>query len=161
MVNKPDIFCQGFLSQTLTVHSAAGEGRVPSFIPLYHLHFLLNIQTFICNFAYEMTITYFKSQRLRLPDCYSMRFTIFLNYHLIYWVMMQSVLVYSMIWVEVFVRAIWHGKPVDLNSHLLSPLYYKLTGERPEQADKVVQKTDNMQDFWKSMCYIRLWCNLL
>ena len=28
-------------------------------IPLYHFHPLTNIQTFICNFAREMTITYF------------------------------------------------------------------------------------------------------
>ena len=31
----------------------------PSVIPLYHFHSLTNIHTFICNFAYEMTITYF------------------------------------------------------------------------------------------------------
>ena len=34
-----------------------GEG--PSFIPLYHFHPLTNIETFICNFACEMTITHF------------------------------------------------------------------------------------------------------
>ena len=45
---------KGFLSQTLTTHRAGGEGRGPSFIPLYHLHPLMNIQTFICNFACEM-----------------------------------------------------------------------------------------------------------
>ena len=28
-------FCQGFFSRTLTTHRAAGEGRGPSFIPLY------------------------------------------------------------------------------------------------------------------------------
>ena len=50
---------QGFLSQTLTTHRTAGEGRGPSFIPIYHFHPLTNIQTFICNFACEMTITYF------------------------------------------------------------------------------------------------------
>ena len=52
-------FLSGFLSQTLTTHRTAGEGRGPSFIPLYHFHLLTNIQTFICNFACEMTITYF------------------------------------------------------------------------------------------------------
>ena len=49
---------QDFPSQTLTNHRTAGEGRGPSFIPLYHFHRLTNIQTFICNFACEMTITY-------------------------------------------------------------------------------------------------------
>ena len=44
-------FYQDFLSQTLTIHRTAGEKRGPSFIPLYDLHRLMNIQTFICNFA--------------------------------------------------------------------------------------------------------------
>ena len=41
-------FYQGFLSRTLATHSIAGEGRGPSFIPLYQFHPLTNIQTFIC-----------------------------------------------------------------------------------------------------------------
>ena len=52
-------FYQDFLSQTLATHRTAGEGRGPSINPLYHFHPLTNIQTFICNFACEMTITYF------------------------------------------------------------------------------------------------------
>ena len=52
-------FYQGFPSRTLATHRTAREGRGPSFIPLYHFHPLTNIQTFICNFACEMTITYF------------------------------------------------------------------------------------------------------
>ena len=52
-------FYQGFFSRTLTTHRTAGEGRRPFSIPLYHLHPLTNIQAFICNFACEMTITYF------------------------------------------------------------------------------------------------------
>ena len=50
-------FYQGFLSQTLTTHRTAGEGRGPLFIPIYHFHPLTNIQTFMCNFVREMTIT--------------------------------------------------------------------------------------------------------
>ena len=58
-------FYQGFLSWRLTTHRTAGKGRWPSFVPLYHFHPLTNIQTFICNFACEMTITsYFHSHRL-------------------------------------------------------------------------------------------------
>ena len=34
----------GFSSQTLTIHRTAGEGRRPSFIPLYHFHPLTNIE---------------------------------------------------------------------------------------------------------------------
>ena len=52
---KRFFFYQGFLSWTLTTQRIAGEGRGPSFIPLYHFHPLTNIQTFICNFACEMT----------------------------------------------------------------------------------------------------------
>ena len=52
-------FYQGFFSRTLATHRTAGEGRGPSFIPLYYFHPLTNIQTFICNFVCEMTITYF------------------------------------------------------------------------------------------------------
>ena len=52
-------FYQGLLSRTLTTHRTAGEGRWPSFVPLYHFHPHTNIQTFSCNFACEMTITYF------------------------------------------------------------------------------------------------------
>ena len=52
-------FYQGFLSQTLTTHRTAEEGKGPSFIPLYHFHSLTNIQAFSCNFVCEMTITYF------------------------------------------------------------------------------------------------------
>ena len=48
-------FYQGFLSRTLTTHRTAGEGRGPFFISLYHFHPRTNIQTFICNFACEMT----------------------------------------------------------------------------------------------------------
>ena len=33
--------------------------------------------------------------------------------------------VYLMIWFYVFVTVNWHGKPIDLNSHRLSPLYYR------------------------------------
>ena len=52
-------FYQGFLSWIMMTHRTAREERGPSSIPLYHFHPLTNIQTFICNFACEMTITYF------------------------------------------------------------------------------------------------------
>ena len=52
-------FLSGFSSQTLTIHRTAGEGKGPSFIPLYHFHPPTNVETFICNFAFEMTIRYF------------------------------------------------------------------------------------------------------
>ena len=52
-------FYQSFLSRTLSNHRTAGEEKGLSFIPLYRFHPLTNIQTFIFNFACEMTITSF------------------------------------------------------------------------------------------------------
>ena len=52
-------FLSEFSSQTLSIYRTAGEGRGPSSTPLCHFHQLTNIETFICNFACEMTITYF------------------------------------------------------------------------------------------------------
>ena len=59
-IHYPQFFLSAFFfSRTLTTHRTAEEGRGPFFIPLYHFHPLTNVQTFICNFACEMTITYF------------------------------------------------------------------------------------------------------
>ena len=57
--NLSFFFCQGFLHRHRTIHRTAEEGRGPFFIPLYHFHPLTNIETLICNFACEMTTTYF------------------------------------------------------------------------------------------------------
>ena len=54
-------FYQAFASQLLKIQRAAGKGRGPCFIPICHFHPLTNIETFICNFACEMTDTYFQS----------------------------------------------------------------------------------------------------
>ena len=78
-------FYRDFLSQTLAIHRTAGEGRGPSFIPLCHFHLLRNLQTFICNFACEMTIAHFYLHPRYFPDCCLMRFTTLLNYHLSDW----------------------------------------------------------------------------
>ena len=51
-------FYKGFRSRTLTTDRTAGEGRGPSFVPLYQFHPLTSIQTFICIFSREMAITY-------------------------------------------------------------------------------------------------------
>ena len=48
-----------FLSRFSFTDTDKSKGRGPFFIPLYHFHPLTNIQTFICNFAREMTIAYF------------------------------------------------------------------------------------------------------
>ena len=83
-VTISELFFPLEFSFTDTEDSQDSKGREgPSFIPLYHFHPLTKSQTFICNFACEMIITYFQSHRLYLPDCYSMRFTTLSNYHLI------------------------------------------------------------------------------
>ena len=131
-------FYQGFLSQTLTIHRTAGEGRGPSFIPLCHFHPLTNIEIFICNFACEMTIAYFyrnacvyqTANRWDLPP-----------YRITIWVMdwWCNICLFTW-WIDsrFSITAIWHEKPVDLNSHPLSPLYYKRI-DKPS----VDQWTDN------------------
>ena len=48
LLGKPFFFYQGFLSRTLTIHRIAGEGRGPSFIPLYHFYPLTNIYLKLC-----------------------------------------------------------------------------------------------------------------
>ena len=52
-------FYQIVLSQTLMIHRTARQGRGLCIVPLYHFHPLKKNQTLICNFTYEMTITYF------------------------------------------------------------------------------------------------------
>ena len=96
--SKYIFFVSAFSSQTLTIHRTAGEERGPSFISLYHFHPLKNIDTLICNFACGTSITYFYSQRLCLPDCYTIRFTTLSNYHLGDWLMMQCLFSYLMNW---------------------------------------------------------------
>ena len=67
-------FLSDFLSQTLTIHRTAEEGRGPSFILLYHFYPLMKIETCICNFSCEMTIMYFFENlvftRLLLDEIY-------------------------------------------------------------------------------------------
>ena len=71
------VFLSGFSSQTLTIHSTAGEGRGPSFIPLYHFHPLTNIETFICNFARSVYIWYtvLKNKMLVILACWKMKYS--------------------------------------------------------------------------------------
>ena len=120
-------FYQGFLSQTLTIDRIAGEGKGPSFIPLYHFHPLTNIQIFIGNFACEMTSHIFNrnawiyqtATRWGLPPYW-------VNTWLINW--WWNVCLFTWWFYSRFLlKQIWHGKPVDLNSHRLSPLHYMRT----------------------------------
>ena len=77
------------------------HGTLPFFIPLYHFHLFANIQTFVCTFGCEMTITYL---------C-EVSFCLFTWWFDTSFLLQQS----------------WYRKPVDSNSHRLSPLYYERT----------------------------------
>ena len=112
-------FQSGFFSQTLRIRRTAKERKRPSFIPLYHFHPLTNIQTFICNFAREMTITciYKTATRGDLSPC-----------GVTIWLIDDVTLIFVYLLVHLilgFVTAILYER--DSNSHGLSFLYYKGT----------------------------------
>ena len=111
-------FYQGFLSRTRMIHRTAGEGRGPFFIPLYHFHPLMNIQTFICNFACEMTIHIFNRNACIYQTATRWYFTTLSNYHLFDWLMMWSLFLFTW-WFDTrfLLQQFWYGKPVDSNYH--------------------------------------------
>ena len=117
-------FYQGFLSRTLTTQRTAGERKGPFFIPFYHFHLLPNIQTFICNFACEMTITNFYRKAWIYQTATRWDFTTLSNYHLIDWCCEVYFSLFTW-WFDTrfLLQQSWYGKPVDSNSHRLSPLY--------------------------------------
>ena len=88
-------------------------------------HPLTNIQTFICDFAREMTIfnrnacNYQTATRWDLP-----------LYRITIWLIDDMMLIFVCLLVDLilgFVTAFWHEKPMDSNSHRLSSLYYNQT----------------------------------
>ena len=120
---------QGFLSRTLTTHRTAGERRGPSFIPLHstisirpqtlrHLFASLHVRwlshIFNRNACVYQTATWWD-----LPP-----------YRITIWLIDDVMLIFVCLHADLilsFVRAISYEKPVDLNSHRLSSLYYKPT----------------------------------
>ena len=104
-------FYQGFLSETLIIHRIARKGRAPSFIPLYHFPPFKNIETFVCKFACETTITYFQSQCLCIPEYYSMRFNTLSNYYLIDWLIYWCNVPLFISWIDSRVLLQWFDKP--------------------------------------------------
>ena len=87
-----------------------------------------------------------------LSDCYSMRFTTLWNYHLIDWWCDVNFCLFTW-WFEYssFVTAIWDGKPVDSNSHRLSPLYYKhvwwINRSKVLKRNSIFQESNNVKYF--------------
>ena len=121
-------FYQSFLSQRLTTHRTAGEGRGPSFIPLYHFHRLMNIQTFICNFACRWLSHSFNRNPCIYQTATRWDFSTLSNYHLTdWWCEVCFSLFTSWFDTSFLLQQSWYGKTVDANSHRLLPLYYKRT----------------------------------
>ena len=119
-------FYQGFLSRTLTTHRTAGDARGSSFIRLYHFHLLRNIQRLFATLHVRWLSHIFNRttcicQTATSWDLPSYRNTIWL----IDDVTNVFVCLHDDLILAFFVTAIWGGKSVDLNSHRLSPLYYK------------------------------------
>ena len=54
-----ELYYQGYLSRTMSIHRTEREERDHFFILFYHFHLLMSLQTFICNFVCEMTMSYF------------------------------------------------------------------------------------------------------
>ena len=100
------------------------QGREVTFThPLYHLHTLTNIHLYLqlcmwlSSISNRNAFVYQTATRWDLPPYWITIWLIdwWFNVRLFTW------------WFDfrLFVTAIWHGKPVDLNWHPLSPLYYK------------------------------------
>ena len=69
-----NVFIGGFSSQTLTIHGTAGEGRGPSFNPLYHFHLLkhwdIYLQLCMWDDYHVFLITTLAFTRLLLNEIY-------------------------------------------------------------------------------------------
>ena len=110
-------FLSGFSSQTLTIHRTATLHSTRS-RTLRHLLATLHVR-WISRIFNRNACVYQTATRWDLPP-----------YRITIWVINWWCNVCLFTWwidAKVFFAAIWHSKPVDLNSHRLSPLYYKWT----------------------------------
>ena len=113
---------------SVETHRTAGEGRGPSFIPLYtstrsrtFRHLFATLHVWWLSHVFNRTACIYKTaSRWDLPP-----------YRITIWLIDDVTLGFCLFtwWFDssFFVTAIWDRKPVDSNSHLLSPLYYKRT----------------------------------
>ena len=68
------------------------------------------------------------------------------TYRITFWLINDVMLIFVCLLDDLvlgFIIVIWHGKPVDSNSHRLSPLYYK----RTEQTSVLVTQSINVNYF--------------
>ena len=108
-----NFFYRGFLSQTLMIHMTAGEGRGPSFISLYYVYLLTNIETFICNFVWPEYHIFLMETLVftRLNEIYH-----FIEWPF-HWLTDDAMFVCLLdeLFLGFFVTAILQGKLVDVN----------------------------------------------
>ena len=125
-LEQATFFIRVFFTDTNNSQDSRGrEGTIfYSSLPLppAHKHWDINLQLCMWDGYHVFLITTFVFTRLLLDEIYHLT-----NYHLSDWLMVQCLFVYLINWYYVFATAIWHWKLVDLNSHRLSPLYYKRT----------------------------------
>ena len=121
-------FYQGFLSRTLTTHRTAGEGRGPF---LFHSTTSTRSWTFRHLFA-TLHVRWLSHIFNRNACIYQTAtrwdFTTLSNYHLIDWWCEVCFSLFTW-WFDTrfLLQQSWYRKPVDSNSHRLSPLYYTRT----------------------------------
>ena len=117
-------FYQGFLSRTLTTHRTAGEGRGPSFIPLYHFHRSRTLRHLFATLHVRWLSHIFNRNACIYQTATRWDFTTLSNYHLIDWCCEVNFSLFTW-WFDTkfLLQQSWYGKPVDSKSHWLSPLY--------------------------------------
>ena len=119
-------FYQGFLSQTLATHKTAVERR-GQFFP----HSIKSTCSRIFKHLFETLHVRWLSHIFNRTACIYQTATRwdlqpFYNYHLIDWWCEVSFYLFTW-WFDTWflLQQSWYGKPVDSNSHGLSPLLYK------------------------------------
>ena len=93
-------FQSGFFSRRHWQFTGKKEKGGVISLSLSHFHPLTNIQTLICNFASEITTTYFQSQCMQLPD-WLLLDVIFLPLEISIW------LNFNWIWLNCFMLRYW------------------------------------------------------
>ena len=98
------------------------------FIRLYHFHPLTNIQTLFATLHVRWLSHIFNRNACIYQTATRWDFTTLSNYHLIDWWCEVCFSLFTW-WFDTrfLLQQSWYGKPVYLNSHRLSPLYYKRT----------------------------------
>ena len=118
-------FYEGFFSETLTIHRRAGEWRGPTLnftlsLPPTHEHWDIYLLLSVWDELFVFLITMLFFSRLLLDEIYhiiELPFDWFIDDAMFVCLLDELILGFR--------YRSWHQKLVALNSHQLSPLYYK------------------------------------